>query len=280
MSSIKKSQHYVWKHYLKPWTLNGKIYCSRNGEIFRTSPDNIAQQTYFYKSNPINAEEIKFSNIYINVLDPSVRNLLKYLLEFYHQTSDSDDYFMKCGIEDFHGIVEKKFIPLLSKLYLADLSFFKNKKEKDEFSFFIGCQYTRTNNMRSRLVNSELFVPENVNIENVAKIFSLFFAAIIGNWIFNKANIQFVINKTSELFITGDQPVFNLKADNSMEIDPTEFELFYPISPSQAIILSETKNKSSSEIRDIERIRWFNSKVRENANEQIYSKYENNLTNK
>jgi hypothetical protein len=277
MSHIKKSQHYVWKHYLKPWTTNGQVNCFRDGKPFKTSPDNIAQQNYFYKSNPINIEEIEFAQYYIGKLDPTAKESLSNLLRLYYITANTDDYLMKCGIEDFHGIVETNFIPLLAKLYKVDLSFMERIKEKNDFSFFIGCQYSRTNNMRSRLTNSKITIPENVNKENFAKIFSLFMAAIIGNWVYSKARLQFLNNLTSEHFITSDQPVFNLKGTGSTEIEPSEFELFYPISPTQAIILSENNIQPLIEIEDVKKAKWFNRKIHQNAKEQIYAKNEEDL---
>lgn len=277
MNNIKKSQHYVWKNYLKPWATDGQIYCFRDGKIFKTSPDNIAQQNYFYKSNPINIEEINLANYYISIFAPAVKEPLSSLLRIYHITANTNNYLMKCGIEDFHGIVETNFFPVLAKLYEADLSFLGIGKEKSDFSFFIGCQYSRTNNMRSRFIESKIAVPKNVDKENIAKILSLFISAIISNWVYSKANLQFLINKTSEPFITGDQPVFNLKGTESKEIAPSEFELFYPISPLQAIILGENTTQPLVVIEDVEKVKWFNSKIWENAKEQIYAKHEENL---
>jgi hypothetical protein len=277
MSTIKKNQHYVWKHYLKPWTTNGQINCLHDGKPFKASLNKIAQQNYFYKSNPINIEEIEFAKYFIGILDPMAKESLSNLLRFYHFTANTDDYLMKCGIEDFHEKVETNFIPLLAKLYMVDLSFLKNIKEKNDFSIFIGCQYSRTNNMRSRLTNSKITVPENVDVENFAKIFSLFMAEIIGNWVSSKAGLQFLNNMTSKHFITSDQPVFNLKGTDSTEIAPSEFELFYPISPTQAIILSENNIQSLIEIEDVEKVKWFNRKIQQNAKEQIYAKKEEDL---
>jgi hypothetical protein len=266
MSNIKKSQHYVWKHYLNPWTTNGKINCLRDGKLFQTSPDNIAQQTYFYKSNTLNIKDIEFAKMFIEMLHPTAKESLSNLLRLYNITTNADDYLMKCGIEDFHGVVEKSFIPVLEKLYKVDLSFLENIKEKSAFSFFIGCQYSRTNNMRNRFINSKMIVPENVSIENFGKVLSLFIA-----------NLQFLNNRTDEYFITGDQPIFNLKGTGSMEIAPTEFELFYPISPTQAIILSENNFQPLLEIEDVEKIKQFNLNICKNSKEQIYGKNEGDL---
>jgi hypothetical protein len=280
MSGIKKSQHYVWKHYLKPWMNNDQIYCLRDERIFKTSPDNIAQQNYFYKSNPITKEEIDVANYYIDLFDPTVKESLSSMLRIYHLTSNYNDYLKKCGIEDLHGLIERRFIPLLTKIYQLDSSFFYDNNEKGNFSFFIGCQYSRTNNMRSRFINSKIIIPQNVNKENIAKIVSLFIAVIISKWVFISSKLQFLNNKTNEPFLTCDQPVFNLKAPNSIEIVPTEFELFYPISPTQALILSEDNLQPRIEVEDVKRIQWFNNKIRENAKEQIYAKDEENLKSK
>ena len=277
MSNIKKSQHYVWKHYLKPWTTNGQVNCIRDGKSFKTSIDNVAQQNYFYKSNPINLQEIEFAKFFIGILNPTVQEALSNLLRLYHITANTDDYLMKCGIEDFHAIVETNFIPLLTRLYKVDLSFLESINEKNDFSFFIGCQYSRTYNMRSRMTNSKVIFPENVNRENIAKILSLFMAEIIGNWVYHKARLQFVNNMTSENFITSDQPVFNLEATGSTEIAPSEFELFYPLSPTQAIILSEKNIQPLIEIEDVKKVKWINLKIYQNAKEQIYAKNEEDL---
>ena len=45
----------------------------------------------------------------------------------------------------------------------------------------------------------------------------------------------------------------------------------------QAIILGEDNLQPHIEVEDVKRIQWFNSKIRENANEQIYAKNEENL---
>jgi len=261
----------------KALATNGQIYCFRAGKIFKTSPDNIEQQNYFHKSNPINIDEINLANYYICIFDPEVKEPLSGLLKIYNITANTNDYLIKCGIEDFHGIVESNFIPVLAKLYEADLSFLGISKEKSDFSFFIGCQYSRTNNMRSRFITSKIAVPEKVDKENIAKIFSLSTSAIIANWIYSKAKLQFLNNKTSEPFITVDQPVFNLKGTESIEIALSEFELFYPISPLQAIIIAENNTQPLMVFEDVERVKWFNSKMWKNAKEKIYAKDEENL---
>ena len=50
---ITKRQHYVWRYYLAQWTdkqtVEGKLFCCRNGKIFPSGLMNIGQENYFYK---------------------------------------------------------------------------------------------------------------------------------------------------------------------------------------------------------------------------------------
>ena len=49
-----KKQHYVWEFYLKAWRFEGnKVWCNRNGNVFNTSTENVAQERRFYEITPL-----------------------------------------------------------------------------------------------------------------------------------------------------------------------------------------------------------------------------------
>lgn len=269
--NLKKHQHYVWKHYLKPWTVNGKIYCQRNGKTIHTNPKNIGQKRYFYQSEPLSRADLSFFISFLERVEPTARKSLYKLLDLYNYTTNSSEYLKKCGIEDFHSDIENSAITVLEKLYLEDLSFFENNEEKNAFCLFVAAQYTRTNKMKKNVLSTDLKTP-NINKENLGRVFHLFITDAIGNWIFSKAKLSLLVNDTDIDLITGDQPVLNVKWDPNDEVIPEEFELYYPISPKKALYFSE-KTSGKRNIQENEVIE-YNELIKKYSDEQLYSKHE------
>ncbi|MBS1646884.1 MAG: DUF4238 domain-containing protein [Bacteroidetes bacterium] len=271
MSSLKKQQHFVWKHYLKPWAKNDKIYCLGRGNIFNTSPNNIAQERFFYASEPLGEREFDFIKGFIKHLHPSAQSSQLELLKMYCETTQYDDYIKKCGIEDFHGIVEQKFKNILAKLYLKDLSFLKNVEDKNNFSFYVGCQYMRTAKMRENLINVNLQIPSDMNRESIARVFALLYSNLIGNWVFSKFKVSLLTNNTDLNFITSDQPIISTKTKitNEAKQVPNQFELYFPITPKLAIYISEELEENRT--LDKNEVEYFNTMIFEHSKEQIYS---------
>ncbi|MEM6735412.1 MAG: DUF4238 domain-containing protein [Bacteroidota bacterium] len=266
---MKKQQHYVWKNYLKPWSIQGKICCLREGKTFATSLKNIGQQRYFYKAEKLTDNEQDFLKGFIEYSSGENKASLYRLLKLYNNFSNGNEYAVNCGIEDIHSIIESRSIELLNNLYKDDFSFFQDPKLRNTFSFFVSAQYTRTNRMREN-VSRERFQTPNLNNERLARVFHLFFIDITSNWIYNRTKIQLIINDTSKDLITGDQPVINIKNNPRSLNEPEGFDLFYPISPKKAILLSE----EAEGIKYIKKddVEQFNNLIFEHSEEQVYSK--------
>lgn len=268
MPELKKKHHYVWKHYLKAWSFNGQVNCIRNGKEFPVSLEGIANKRFFYESIPLGENELKFILELIRGVIPNGKRNIGYILELYTYISKSDnEYDRKCGIEDLHSIIESKFIPILDKLLNNDLSFFNNNSEKDWFAVFIGNQYTRTNKMKSNLLNLDL-EKYKINPKIIAPIMSLITAEVVANWIFYESNLTILINESEEKFITSDQPIINIKSDNVVNEKISEFELFYPISPNRAIYLSKEK-LTKKEVKTAE-VKHFNSMIKKHSKDQLF----------
>lgn len=269
--TIKKKHHYVWQHYLKPWTDNKQICCLRQGEKFRSSLKSIAQKRYFYEASPLNEVDIKFINSFLSQVHPMAQRPLLGLLDVYLKSAYTNDYTRKCGLEDFYSIVERKFIPILGKIYQHDLSFLEDLNERNHFSFFIGVQYTRTYKMRDRLSNALINFPKDLDKNNLSKILSLFFASIISNWVFQSGRLNLLHNKSGMNFITGDQPVFNKKGNIKVNGNVKELDLFFPVSPNLAIQISDYIE--GEEYIDKDAVIQYNKDIKSNSKEQIFSKY-------
>lgn len=267
---FKKKHHYVWKHYLKPWTDNEQICCLRQGKRFPTSLENIAQKRYFYESEPLNENELQFLSSFLNQAHPTARKQLSELLDVYLKSAYTNDYTKKCGLEDFYSLVEENFIPILDKIYQNDFSFLDDLEERNSFSFFIGIQYMRTHKMRDNFINSLINVPDGLNKDNLGKIFSLFFADIIGNWVFQVGRLNLLQNKSDIDFITGDQPIFNKKEHIKINGNVKEFDLYFPITPKLAIQISDYAE--GVEFLDRDSVIHYNKMIKSNSKEQIFSK--------
>jgi hypothetical protein len=68
MSTLVKNQHYVWQRHLKPWTVDGKLFCYRQseGKIFGAGTKSIASETFFYKLHKLTEEDLRYLELAIS----------------------------------------------------------------------------------------------------------------------------------------------------------------------------------------------------------------------
>lgn len=282
MSKAKRRQHHVWKNYLKPWIIDGKIWCKSSEKIFNTNPDNIGISSCFYEVEPINESEYNFIDGYIKQIHPSTYLMHKGTLDMYFSFSKLNEVARINAIEDYHNLIENTSKKYLNMLYEKDLSFFDETQGKIDFSQYLGFQYMRTSKIRSALEKSHELSLSNtkisslINIKNVCKILSLLLGNIVGNWVYSKSKLFLLHNETELDLITGDQPIYNLKAPvDSRNKKFTEFELYYPLSPQSALIISN--NNCNISLNNIDTINKLNSFIVTISEKQIFSKKKETL---
>jgi hypothetical protein len=185
----KKRQHYIWKHYLKPWTFNKKIWCKRHDTIFNPSLKEIAQKKYFYELKPLNdIELIILTNFIKKTPIENHKLLIKLLAQYFYIGNSPDEKLRKYGIEDYHSRIEQSAIPLLDFIYKKDLSFLNDTNNKINFFYFISLQYHRTRCMLENAVTGLNNLPVHpppefkgkYSNENIVKAFSFLFAECTG----------------------------------------------------------------------------------------------------
>jgi len=90
--------------------------------------------------------------------------------------------------------------------------------------------------------------------------------------------ITLIENKTGTPFITGDQPVVNTKNDYATNIAAVDFELYYPVSPSLAVLCSnKIDTNSRMTITDTSEVEMYNQRIHKAAIDEIYSSDQNTL---
>ena len=56
----KKNQHYVWRAYLKAWSVNGQIHSYRHGVVRLRSLRKVASAELFYSIPEISAKDVAY----------------------------------------------------------------------------------------------------------------------------------------------------------------------------------------------------------------------------
>jgi hypothetical protein len=288
----KKRHHYVWKKYLKEWAGNNrKIWCSTNHEKPIERPlIKVAFKFCFYSLENIRltSEELNLIEYVINNSNEKLKRQNEFFLEQYRQLVfyvdnygssipsallDRINIFLNNLIEDYHAEIERKLGRFLECIKNKDSSFFAEKFQKISFIRCLTNQYTRT-------FKQELdgFKEKNINMDNVRPFIQLILANNIGVTLL-KSNFVLMINQTSTAFITGDQPVVNIHHEKKGVI-PDDFELYYPVSPSVAVLLSDdSKYLDVKELflNSVEDVMKYNQYIFRGSDSQLYSNSKESL---
>lgn len=305
MDQVTKKQHYIWRYYLTPWTndysVTGKIICLRQNKIFVTSLTNIAHENYFYEAKRLSeAEKALVCMILNRSASDTEKEINQKWLELYCAPFDLADIAEPLRpvidqqgkgtsaqvlkniaiehIERLHAIIETTGIDLLKQLRQGDVSFWNDKNSRDQFTFFLCNQYFRTKRIRNGIVGvfQQMFKESRylngINPINIWIPLSLGFATHVGAYIAQEYSIT-LLHANDEHFIVGDQPVLNTYSTFDKS-SPTDMELFYPITPELAVLLTKNPLYVNGELVDIgkdEVMKYNNLEVRM-SEEQIFAK--------
>lgn len=306
MSEVAKKQHYVWRYYLSPWTddksVVGKIVCLRKNKIFISSLKNVAHENYFYETKPLTKQEKEFI-CYLTMENASdIQKIVgKGWLEIYCAPFDFDDLTaplfssleqqykeekekiirdMVIGnIEMLHGIIESIGTPYLDQLRQDDISFWKNKEDRDKFSFYLSIQYFRTKRNRDALkkvfeqIPKEVEYLKNIRPDNIWIPLTLIYASNLGVCIADNYSAV-LLQSDADSFIVGDQPIVNTYFTFDMFTVPNDVELFYPITPKSGLLLTMDSQYVNGEVRKInaDEVKKYNSIEFKMSMEQVFAK--------
>lgn len=252
MNTEVKKQHYVWRYYLNPWKKNLKekkiwTYIFEANKVDYVSLMDVAQESFFYKMYELSPVEILACWNFAKQFPPFMWSIAESLLKGYEaisnnmmSESDKRDFSLHV-LDNMQTNIEKMGRPLLSCHSLEDL---RNIPDKYQAVYYLCTQYSRTKKMRENGINGYIQLKKPLLSELYRKAFpyiSILMATKLGHSIAvanPNTRYIFVKNESSIPFITCDQPAINLKIDEVDDIgDVQDFELFYPTSPSTAIMI-------------------------------------------
>ena len=292
MSTLVKKQHYVWRSYLKPWSIKecGKQICTYyidENKICATSLMNIAQERFFYEIQPLSDSELIAAQNFINQFPAFVRPYAANYLSAHTivskklMTDDEKHEFAKNFYEKEYTRMEQYGYNLLNCKNVEDL---KQIENLDQCIFYLCVQYGRTKKMRMNGVIGLKERPlDSLLYDKLFPLTTIISAAILGCNLYLSPTTQytFIKNETGIPFLTSDQPAINLVNDDLDEDGHVkDFELYYPTSPSTAIMVSwkSGKEKYSEKIVNEEYVKFLNDKICKNALSYIFANSIENLS--
>lgn len=304
--SIVKRQHYVWRHYLRPWANNESIwtYLKQFDRIEKSSLMGVAQEKYFYRLVDFTEAEEIFLKKYIDHYSPELVKELNFdFLRLFTSTSklkkqleaainpniDKEKYEAEIRkleinlMEIGHGKMEALGQKLLTYQNLDDLKTIEEEDYIFDAIMFLCFQYFRTKNMRKAALQPFINTPFEELAKKSWNILSYVTATTLAQSMSLDSNIKFIFleNRTNNHFITSDQPVFNILNDQTNELGGvTHLEFYYPISPENALRIhfrNEQIDKYISMEADETMVDHFNKKVIDNADFFVFAETKEQL---
>jgi len=290
----KRRQHYVWQHYLNPWTTDKKLWCLREGKIFPSVTNNIGHERDFYRVEELTESDIE----YVRKLsvDPSV-GLLKTANEgwiaTFQMAFEYRKQFIGLGLplesineemdvvlnnieENFLAHIEGESIKYLDFLRSGSIEFFGVEDDKMTFCHNLCIQYLRTKNIKQSILSNMSSIPQinHINIDACWGVMKHIYATNIAFALITNPPVILNVAPGDEL-ITGDQPVINTFAASAGKNNmPTDTEFYYPISPSIALLITSDPayRAVDSVLITVKEVEEYNRAMYEMSYEQIYAR--------
>jgi hypothetical protein len=256
-----KLQHYVPRFYLRSWANEELIYCLQDNEIRNPNIKGVGAENYFYRLRELSPDDVDFLRQAIRDSPEGLRPTHEHLVHAFTlpylakrrleasglATSEAMAEIDRAIIqlnEELHTGIEEDFQPHLSAMISGDLSFLEEAREAAVFYRGLAVQYARTNHIKKTRLIME---PERLALyQRIANPLVHILATNVGLSLYTDRKRHVIIlldNVTGVPFITGDQPVINIATGPKDTTPPAKFELYYPLSPTKAMLLVEPSSE-------------------------------------
>jgi hypothetical protein len=268
-----RKQHYVWEHYLRAWAFKGtQVWCFRDGKCFQVGTENIAHRRDFYSLKELTTRDIEIVRLIIGRMGSHLQELAKGWLSMFtllHEVkrraeaagklepaaAKEIDVAINNMEEKLHAQIESAAVPLLERLRAQDVSFLDDQQSVVDFTSFLSMQYFRTPGMAAGALKQAGDVIPGFNLDAAWGALRTIFATNVSAALSAKRErlrAIFLRPPPGLSFITGDQPILNLRAVNAPEGEvPTELELYYPLSPALAVRLDFEHTERRTDERNL-----------------------------
>jgi hypothetical protein len=288
----KKRHHFVPRFYLRAWAQKDKVYCLQNGEIRSPNIGNVAAENYFYRLEELSPGDVEFLREAIirdspERLKASHEQLLRAFAAPYQakrQLEASDRLTAEANAEidrlivelneNFHTHIETDFQRHLASMISGSLDFLEEPGEAALFYRGLMVQYARTNHVKQ---TRRVMDPERLRLYlRVANPLAHMVALNVGLSLYAERKRHRIIlldNATDLPFITADQPVINIASNPKDTAPPAEFELYYPLSPTKAMLLVEPSGSFLPRDSSVPEtfVRLYNLRIASHSYRQVFA---------
>ncbi len=309
MNKPTTGQHYVWRSYLAAWTKtnssDGQIVCLRDKKPFPVALTKVAKENCFYGVKELSQQERDFIyEMTVRKLKGVQRDINESWLNLYCAPFDFVDKLTALGypvlghtdrieiekeqefknwnieyVEKIHTQIERTGLPYILLLRQDSIDFWKNEADRDKFSFFLCNQYFRTKKTRDGIIavfekgKQDHGFFADIRPENMWLPLSLIFASNVGAHIAHNYSAV-LLQADNAYFIVGDQPVINTHSTYDMMTAPTDVELFYPVTPHSALLLTTDPKYTNGQIvkTSDDEVNRYNALEHRSAREMIFAK--------
>jgi hypothetical protein len=289
----KRRHHYVWQHYLRAWTVGGKIACLHGGQVFTTSTTNVAVKTDFYDLKGLTQIDLQvIEQMFMTKASPRLRRLQAGWISAFatavelskkgdHLGADSAFAAAISNFEeDLHGRIESDAVPQLEALRNQDLGFLDSEAETASFFHFLSVQYLRTKKMKDTALGvisgCGITIP-GFDLERAWGLFNHISANNIGYYLCtHRDQIKFTLLHSPEdmEFVTSDQPAINMQSVYLPAGQvPDGFDIYYPVSPRTALLLEadQPEGGRSHRVLEPEEVNDYNRVILKTSHQQVFS---------
>jgi len=289
VAKTKKNQHYVARAYLRAWSEEERIYCLREGKLFRPNLTGVACERYFYRLQDLTPEEVRLiEKGFIERTSEPLRTLQKNFLSLHlagprlrkEVPNNADPTFLSTleriiaeGYEDFHQKIEDSLLVFLRKMLAGETDFYSDARQAAEFLYDLCVQFTRTKQVREAAVAQIGAEFRGCDVRRMMGALSHVLAMSFGQSLYadrDKFKLLLVDNNTRTPFITADQPIINLQGIHTGK-PPEKLEFFYPLSPTRAMFLLEASSKRGEFALSDVSVNSYNMTMIQNSFEQVFS---------
>jgi len=300
MTEIKKRHHYIWREYLRNWSINEKInsLLLQDKKILNdVNLMNVAQEKFFYTLEEFTEEEqiilLELVKAWSNEATIKMNlEIFKTFTSYSKIKKIADDHiksnptnhlklqseldaYRYNSIENIHTLLESFGKKIIAVKSMEDLKFLDDERELFLTMIFIAFQYLRTKKIR-KSVENVLKANPLLSVKFVDPFAFIFSTNLANSLTFHKdLTFTLLANFTSKEFITSDQPLINLEKEiKDVDNKVLNFKVYYPLNPRLALIIHYDKNPKEKYILekpDEKEINKLNSYMLKNSDCFIFS---------